>query len=65
MTMQDSGRYVPSFVSFCYSNLDENEDLARQEYLIKGSAAALYTAGVDTVRFYLKLSFSISLNSSP
>ena len=46
---QDSGKYIPSLVSDCYANIDEKDDVAWQEYLIKGTAASMYAAGSDTV----------------
>ena len=36
-------------MSCSYSRINENEDLAQQEYLIKGTAATLYSGGSDTV----------------
>lgn len=43
----ESGNFSSSFVSECYSQIDE-KDSAGQEYIIKSTAATLYGAGSST-----------------
>jgi len=44
----ESGTYLPSFTSYSYSRIDEKDDLAWQEYLVKATAATIYSDGTDT-----------------
>ncbi|PFH47987.1 hypothetical protein AMATHDRAFT_66464 [Amanita thiersii Skay4041] len=48
MAAVESGSYTPSFVSYSHSRVNEHEDLAWQELLIKSTAGTMYAAGSDT-----------------
>ncbi|KAG5650875.1 hypothetical protein H0H81_010675 [Sphagnurus paluster] len=45
----DSGDFTPSFVSYSWENLDASGDLEEEKEVIKGTAAAMYSAGLDTM----------------
>jgi cytochrome P450 len=49
MSRIETGNYVPSFVAYCHSDIiEKKEDFAQQEFIIKSTAAAMYSAGSDT-----------------
>ncbi|KAM6492078.1 Cytochrome P450 [Amanita muscaria] len=45
----DSGDYLPSFMSYSLSRMDEKGDNTQQESLIKATAATMHSAGADSI----------------